>query len=156
MTIQKKNFRTVRGAFDFLQSLAIDKQHDFYFRGHGDETWDLGTTYSRHRLTPLGAGRNDLEELIDHFIGSLLSTGKTLPFKSDDLRSKLEYARHYGLPSPLLDWSFSPYVAVFFAFNGKRPNPKKRSVIYALNLNGLADICARRTSMTPRGTPPGH
>lgn len=30
--------------------------------------------------------------------------------------SYMTYLRHYGFPSPLLDWSRSPYVAAYFAF----------------------------------------
>jgi hypothetical protein len=28
----------------------------------------------------------------------------------------MTYLRHYGFPSPFLDWSSSPYVAAYFAF----------------------------------------
>jgi hypothetical protein len=43
----------------------------------------------------------------------------------------LEYVahlRHHGFPSPLLDWSLSPYIAAFFAFRDTVPTAEKRSI----------------------------
>jgi hypothetical protein len=33
--------------------------------------------------------------------------------------------RHYGFPSPLLDWSRSPYFAALFAFSGATQNSRR-------------------------------
>ncbi len=38
------------------------------------------------------------------------------------------YLRHHGFPSPLLDWSYSPYVAAFFAFRDLLPTDGTRSI----------------------------
>jgi hypothetical protein len=47
-------------------------------------------------------------------------------FPSRELYPFLVYLRHHGFPSPLLDWSRSPYVAAFFAFRNLILNPSLR------------------------------
>lgn len=42
----------------------------------------------------------------------------------------MAYLRHHGFPSPLLDWTRSPYVAAFFAFNKATEDSNSRVSIY--------------------------
>jgi hypothetical protein len=48
--------------------------------------------------------------------------------QSLDTYSYMSYLRHFGFPSPLLDWSSSPYVAAYFAFRDS--SPKEHVAIY--------------------------
>src|SRR5436309_2937506 len=100
------------------------------FRGQSDADWKLRTTLER--FSPRQWFIWDyyaLARSILPAVGSL--TEKVWPFPADLKRGFnldegavapppgyefMIYLRHHGFPSPLLDWSRSPYLAAFFAF----------------------------------------
>lgn len=48
----------------------------------------------------------------------------------------LQYGQHYGLPSPLLDWTKSPYVALYFALQNPQEVSHSRA-LWTLNADML-------------------
>ncbi len=84
--------------------------------------------------------------MLRHFLGNLQLVNHPLPFTEDNRRARLEFGRHYGVPSPLIDFSYSPYVASFFAFNGVRPYDVEASdqcAICCVNMFAVAGVWAR-------------
>jgi hypothetical protein len=142
MGISEIHTKTLAEALTSLEELT---SNDYVgFRGHSNVDWRLSSPLSR--FTTITHENWDIlpNHLLSHFMSSLASVGR-LPQTKMDRRGRLEYGRHYGVPSPLIDFTFSPYVALFFAFNGVRPDAKNRDaevVVYALNFQALALVWA--------------
>ena len=57
----------------------------------------------------------------------------------------MSHLRHYGFPSPLLDWTENPFVAAFFAFSDI-PNSAERVAIYTFRESTGHTSDARKAS----------
>jgi hypothetical protein len=122
------------------------------FRGHQRSDWRLSSTLNRHRRAPYNPRTSwEIDEMLRQFLGNLRMIGIEPPYAQDLRRERLEFGRHYGVPSPLIDFSYSPYMATFFAFSGVRPydsTDADRAAIYCLNVFELAGLwasfCARK------------
>jgi len=104
---------------DELRSLMTGpRARDLVYRGHGDADWKIASTFSRFSTSRLRMFDGQaIELLVREFVDGLASLGQTDLLRAD-YRTKLEMARHYDVPSPLIDFSRSPFVALWFAFNG--------------------------------------
>lgn len=50
------------------------------------------------------------------------------------------YLRHYGYPSPLLDWTMCPSIAAFFAFNNNSSSEKVSIYIFLESIGEVIDV----------------
>lgn len=128
-----------------------DGRGSLLFRGQSDARWPLQTTLERS-LAPqglIGYLKNvaEIQFEIEAVTGrkwppiDLTSASKTASdFNEIDKaltqESQLPYdylifLRHHGFPSPLLDWTRSPHVALFFAF--RQHTLSDRVALYALS-----------------------
>jgi hypothetical protein len=132
--------RSISGLIRSVEELAFGPDGDFYvFRGHRKACWRLGSTFARFSTSKLVQFRGAaFEYLVNRFEEGLASIGNR-HMTGMDRRTRLEFARHHGVPSPLIDLTRSPFIALWFAFSGVRGSVDSgRAALYAINWNYLA------------------
>lgn len=93
---------------------------DCLFRGHASHRWDLSTTLHREQCYDLPRYRETACVPLARELSARLARRYDLN-NGLDFGAVLSLAQHHGFPTPLLDWTRSPYVAAYFAISGAPP-----------------------------------
>lgn len=138
---------------DLQTECDLSSHSPILFRGQENSCWSLKTTLDRKQeRMPFGDYyrvidkiRPQIETLTEkEWLISDYPKVKQLTREYDEFNLQLwsgrcpgyaymAYLRHHGFPSPLLDWTRSPYVAAYFAFRKASVNSADRVAIYVFS-----------------------
>lgn len=104
-----------------------------YYRGHASSSWNLLPSLFRdERLPTLAHYLEEVVPQVHEAVSGYLDVTLDLS-RSRDLDRFLAILRRYDFPSPLLDWTLSPLVAAFFAFDAVRSTRSTHAAIWQLD-----------------------
>jgi hypothetical protein len=125
---------------EYKQIVATDLELDgaIIYRGQRLSSWGLVSSVHRTALVrsiPQLKGYADymlpqVHDALEAWIGRSWNLKDSL-----GLAEFLAFLQHNGFPTPLLDWTYSPYIAAYFAFEGVNHfKPQQEDVaIFAFN-----------------------
>ena len=136
--MKTKEFRSWRDfvarGLDRFNDLSSGRRSEYWFRGQADARWPLQASLDRQKQFTSQQERTEyanrlLDAFRNHVMG--LDIGRDPRTVSEDEWELL--ARHHGLPTTILDWSSSPFVASYFAFAEEPPREAEASAVWALD-----------------------
>jgi hypothetical protein len=96
---------------DFVNQEMLDYT-TYIYRGHGNASWKLQPTLDRTIESPVSPTR---ERHLERFKQETRGRRGRNPPSMQDENDWWALGQHHGLLTPLLDWTESPFVALYFA-----------------------------------------
>jgi hypothetical protein len=173
LTIDVEDWASFENRLREIRQAEVSAGHttDFLFRGVSDSILPLATTLERRgregvRISDYYRLIFRVKSQIESFTGMAweiekppdvakalqeYDTWNLHQFPEQLAYSYMIFLRHHGFPSPLLDWTRSPYVAAFFAFRPISPPREGKVSIYmfseapeGMKLTSNVKACIRR------------
>lgn len=137
---------------DFLNfmTLQLDYPH-FIWRGQSDSSWKLCPSLDRLLDTKAPSVRRS------HLENFKYASRGRLDIDPNSLTENEWWAigQHHGLPTPLLDWTRSPFVAVYFAFGSNNKSTTSYRSIFGVSQSTFERISRKiKKNFSGEGRPP--
>jgi hypothetical protein len=131
---EKENVTHLEQWQDFKHEIDNNPVSGCVYRGQS-QNFPLSTSFHRNGRFNIYKYLNEditlLYKRLSQYIGRLDLNNP------DEFEYFLNLAQHHGYPTPLLDWTYSPYVAAYFAFSSLKPediSKDKEVVIFCFDL----------------------
>jgi hypothetical protein len=133
--------------FDFLESEvfkpATISRQKYIWRGQRRSNWSLSSSLDRlfQSLELLSGATTLLEKRSDEHLQSFKRASRGRrglnPANLPDKNDWWALGQHFGLATPLLDWTRSPFAAAYFAFEERSSDATEHRVVYGLDQNAV-------------------
>jgi hypothetical protein len=112
----------------------------FVYRGHADAAWPLQSSLERVIGSAWSAALARTYE--DRSLYSFQTKFHLYDYENVAPNSKLAWLaimQHYGVPTRLVDFTVSPYVALYFALETYQPSTKSDLAVFALDSTAIME-----------------
>lgn len=135
MTVTVKSWSELMKIFEedtFLQTNINRNRSNFAYRGVADSSWRNETSLQRTNLLNI--------ELVErHLVRSFQKYASQNSVAYESIWNWLTLGQHHGLPTRLLDWSFSMLSALHFALDDHTRFDEADGAIWSVDLVKLKD-----------------
>ena len=152
-TVEETKFDTIEELVNHLANVEKDMSptSTVLYRGQSDASWKLKSSLERQTNKPdnsievyerqllkirpeiFAFTGNDFKDDLSEHNGSLTQNSSPVYRPKDTML--MIYARQHGFPTPIIDWTESLYIALFFAFQTSLVSEQKEIAIFTYVVN---------------------